>query len=453
MAVLGVLLTLPGASTLPAQQGTMVLLRGSVVDSQGHPVAGATVTLAEPGAPSVHVSTDAAGDFRLSTPRFASYPLRVDTQDHQHGQLRADGTQTPLRIVVKPLPPMEFADQPEFTVAGITDWTAVGGHGSDATLRTSEDLARGTAALKATDAPEGLAHPSRPGEAEYRAALVCRDQGHFAEAQAHVERALRGGDAADFHRLAGELDEHAGDALGAVREEERAAALEPSEPNLHALGSELLVHRAILEAADVFARGVRLHPESERLRTGWGAALFAEAKYDEAARELCAASDLEPSNRETYVLLGKVALAAPSPDRCAQDRLARFQQRYPADGEANYLAAMVQVKAGDRARAALLFGQVHAADARYAEARLQLGILASAQGKAAAAQADFERAIAADPQLAEAHYRLAVLLDRAGHAAEAKEQFATHARLVKEQADAVERERQAVKQFVMGSAS
>ena len=39
---------------------------------------------------------------------------------------------------------MEFADKPDFTIAGVTDWTAVGGHGSDSTLRTSEDLARET---------------------------------------------------------------------------------------------------------------------------------------------------------------------------------------------------------------------------------------------------------------------------------------------------------------------
>ena len=46
---------------------------------------------------------------------------------------------------------MEFADRPNFSVAGVTDWTAVGGHGSDASLRTSEDLARETQTLNAGD--------------------------------------------------------------------------------------------------------------------------------------------------------------------------------------------------------------------------------------------------------------------------------------------------------------
>ena len=67
---------------------------------------------------------------------------------------------------------MAFADKPNFTVAGITDWTAVGGHGSDSSLRTSEALARETASLK-PESPEGHASGSA-GETEtkLRAALA-----------------------------------------------------------------------------------------------------------------------------------------------------------------------------------------------------------------------------------------------------------------------------------------
>src|SRR5581483_65808 len=71
--------------------------------------------------------------------------------------------------------PMEFSDAPNFTVAGVTDWTAVGGHGSDAILRTSEDLARETMALKAQGAgssPAGSAVDSSQTESRLRAALT-----------------------------------------------------------------------------------------------------------------------------------------------------------------------------------------------------------------------------------------------------------------------------------------
>ena len=43
---------------------------------------------------------------------------------------------------------MDFADKPNFTVAAVTDWTAAGGHGSDAVLRTSEALNREALTLK-----------------------------------------------------------------------------------------------------------------------------------------------------------------------------------------------------------------------------------------------------------------------------------------------------------------
>ena len=46
---------------------------------------------------------------------------------------------------------MEFDDKPNFTVAGVTDYTAAGGHGADTSLRTSESLARETLALSGRD--------------------------------------------------------------------------------------------------------------------------------------------------------------------------------------------------------------------------------------------------------------------------------------------------------------
>jgi tetratricopeptide (TPR) repeat protein len=73
---------------------------------------------------------------------------------------------------------MEFSDQPNFTIAGVTDWTAVGGHGSDSTLRTSEALARETLTLRQDGSGPGAS--GFPGgakewneeEARLRAALA-----------------------------------------------------------------------------------------------------------------------------------------------------------------------------------------------------------------------------------------------------------------------------------------
>ena len=61
----------------------------------------------------------------------------------------------------------------------------------------------------------------------------------------------------------------------------------------------------------------------------------------------------------------------------------------------------------------------------------------------------YEQAIAADPQLGEAHYRLGVAYDRLGEADKAKQEFQLHDQIEKAQAEAIERERRKVKQFLV----
>ena len=506
MLVLAVLIPIRIAP-LAGQADTMILLTGKVVGLDGKPVAGAEVKLREPVAKDLSGMTDGSGGFQLMTRRQARYHLTADTTDHRHGELAVAEPGAGLQIVVKEAAgtqaALDFADKPAFVVAGITDWTAVGGHGSDATLRTSEEMARQTAALKTSavagdhkikskeDAPEvGLREAVRAqpesyaanralgnfylqkarfadasdflekasrlhgGSApdEYDAALACRGEGNFARARQHVAGALAKEDRAAYHELAGELDERLGDPLAAAREDERAAVLEPSEGNYFTWGSELLLHRAIWQAVEVFSRGARMHPESQRLKTGWGAALFGGAKYDEAAERLCEASDLDPANRETYLFLGKVGLGSPSPPPCVGQKLRRFVGLRPEDPTANYNEAMMLLKggsAGDRARAAELLEKTVALDPHFANGYLQLGILALARRDNAGAQVQLERAIRADDSLAEAHYRLGVLYGRAGDSEKAKVQFARHEALVKKQAEAVEKERREVKQFLV----
>src|SRR6202040_1324842 len=47
---------------------------------------------------------------------------------------------------------MEYSEETNFTIAGVRDWSAGGVHGSDATMRTSETLAKEAAALKSDSA-------------------------------------------------------------------------------------------------------------------------------------------------------------------------------------------------------------------------------------------------------------------------------------------------------------
>lgn len=401
--------------------------------------------------------------------------------------------------------PMEFADKPNFTVAGVTDWTAVGGHGSDSSLRTSEALTRETLTLKPdgksaagpTDANEseaslGAALAAAPGNFDanhrlgdfylhqgrfqesvpllerasqidsgndrnqYDLALACQGVGDYKHAHAIVTEMLVHQDDADLHRLAGELDEKLGDPLAAVREYEQAARRDPSEQNYFEWGSELLLHRAVWQALEVFRKGAEAYPQSGRMLTALGAALFAGARYDAAALRLCEASDLNPADPKPYIFMGKIEIAAPNPLPCIQAKLGRFVQQQPTSASANYLYAMAVLKnhqesASPQAtqQAEALLQKAVALDSKCADAYLQLGILSSSRGDFGKAIGFYNQAIAADPQLSESYYRLGVAYDRTGDQAKAREEFQLHDAIEKKEAEVIENQRKEIKQFLV----
>jgi tetratricopeptide (TPR) repeat protein len=322
---------------------------------------------------------------------------------------------------------MEFSDQPNFSIAGVTDWTAAGGHGSDSVLRTTESLANAAAALKSA-----------------KLATVASSS----STSANVRKA-------DAVRLSGERFETAGDALSAVHAFEQAATLDPSEPNYFAWGSELLLHRAIWQAEAVFRKGVTAFPTSVRMQTALGTALFAGARYGEAAQRFCTASDLDPTASEPYLFMGKMQIVAPESLACIESHLSRFAAREPTNSAANYLYAMSLLKTQEHApnpntvqHAESLLKQAVGLDPHCGDAYLQLGILATAQHDAPQAIRYFTIAAQATPNLADAHYRLGVLYDRTGEHEKAKQEFQLHDQIKHQQAAITEQQRRDIKQFL-----
>ena len=197
-------------SSQPASGST---IQGTVLDSAGQAVADASVKLERQGSSGFDgASTHSGGSFSFSGLGAGTYLVSAEKAGSKSRKesivLTADENVTRLNLVLnKPATDhgdpavstatsnqtMEFADQPNFTVAAVTDWTAAGGHGSDSSLRTSEALTRETLTLKSADAKGG------PGSSE-----------------------------ADRHRKAGELDERMGDPLAAVHEFERAVRWNPA---------------------------------------------------------------------------------------------------------------------------------------------------------------------------------------------------------------------------------
>lgn len=404
---------------------------------------------------------------------------------------------------------MEFSDTPNFTIAAVTDWTAAGGHGSDAILRTSESLARDTIALKTADAGVksvgSATTPANDTEAElrmwlagspasfeanfklgrfylqagrygdaiplleaafrlnagsaaneYDLALALEGACQYSQARGHVRNLMAKQTTPDLLRLEGELDEKLGDPLAAVKALQQAVRDDPSEENTFAWGSELLLHRAIWQAKDVFEAGVKRYPKSPRLLTALGSTLFACALYEDAAQRLCEAADASPDSPEPYLFLGKIEMASPNALACVRPKLADFASREPLNALANYYYAMAIWKDAGLSADAETLDKVDALlrkatqlDAKCGEAYLQLGVLASTRRDEAKAIEFYLKAIEANPQLSEAYYRLAVAYDRVGERDKAKREFQLHEEMERQQKAAVEEQRRQVKQFLV----
>jgi tetratricopeptide (TPR) repeat protein len=451
-AVVVLLLSLPAvktfAQTPAAEPRPVITVSGTVRNSAGNPVADASVFFEEKAtAASVETKTKTDGTFSFLALRPGTYTVRAEKAGMRApasaSLLLSLGEKKQVDLVLESSPAsqssspsdkksagtsaaMEFDDKPSFTVAGVTDWTNVGGHGSDTKLRTSESLARETATLKSGE----------PGDASAAGSEAARE--------------------ADAHRLAGDRDERSGDPLAAVREYEQAVRLNPSERNYFAWGTELLLHRAIKPAAEVFTRGSAAHPKSARMLAGLGAALYASGAYADAARRVCEASDLQPADPTPYLFLGRMEKAAPDPLPCVEQKLARFAHDQPANALGNYYYAISLWKRGRGSENSANFQQAEALlqkaiadDPKLDEAYVQLGVLYSARGNFPEAIGAYKKAIEVNPESGEAHYRLALAYKRVGQDEKSEQQLQLYKQADKSETAAIEQQRREIRQFLI----
>jgi tetratricopeptide (TPR) repeat protein len=266
--------------------------------------------------------------------------------------------------------------------------------------------------------------------------------------------------------------------LQAVREYQRAAELDPSEPNLFDWGTELLTHRALEPATEVFSKGNRLFPKSVRMLVALGVAWYARGSYDQAAQCLVNASDLAPDNPTPYLFLGRMQSVETAPSAGLIERLGRFAQLQPDNALANYYYAVSLWKQSasavepgrynerDNERStrveSLLQKAVHL-DPKLGAAYLQLGILYSQRKDFSRAISAYQKAIEVSPEqfspeqvtpemnetLEVAHYRLAQAYLRTGDKTRAHEELQLHDRLAKKTKEKTEHERREIQQFVI----
>ena len=515
----------------PSQEAT-ARVEGIVRDSSGHPVASASVSLTQPGhrtelrsvtndagafsiggiPPGSYSMTLAKRGFRNATEdsiklspaqkKHCEFILQTETVAASTGSQQSFGDQ------------IHWDDRPSFTVAGVTDSTASGGHAAETRLRTGEALAKEALKLKGEESaahspaasltsgnpeveralrtslrrnPTGFEPNHEAGEfylraGKYPEAVPLLNNAYSANPQDHAnavdllfamqyagqltqarERAqdllagksLGRSEQADFHRMLGDIQEKSNDPLEAVHEYERAAALDASEQNYFAWGSELLLHRAAAPAIEVFGKGVHLHPESARMLAALGVALFTSGSAVDGSQRVCDATDLDPSNPAPYLFLGKMQEATSSPLPCAEQKLARFAEKLPNSARANYYYGLALWKRHRGAEsqqilvhARTLFEKAAAIDSKLDVAYLQLGNLEYSQASFAAAIAAYQKAIAANPEGSEAHYRLGLAYKRAGENARAQAEFDRFKQLDRTEAERVERQRREIQQFL-----
>jgi len=324
----------------------------------------------------------------------------------------------------------EFFDEPQFTVAGVTDTTNLGGHGSNVVVRTKEALAKDVVSLGATPVTrESVTKESPPSP------------GQTPPSSVQIRSA--------------QIEEKQGNPLQAVHEYQRAAEMNPSESNFFNWGAELLVHHAVEPAIEVFTKGNRLFPESARMLVGLGVAWYARGSYDQAARRLCEASDLNPGDANPYLFLGKIQSVETTQSEGLVERLQRFARLQPENALANYYYALSLWKQRKNLDDAQTVVQVESLlqksvrlDPKLGPAYLQLGILSSDRKDFSQAISAYQKAIAASPRLEEAHYRLAQAYRRTGEQSKAQQELQLYDQLSKQTAEEVERERHEVQQFV-----
>ena len=469
----------------PARAAT---LQGYVRDSSGRPLANATVfleptTAGQTPANSMQIAHTAAdGQFSFAPFPAGAYTLRAEMNGYGRtvvGPLNLTSKETEKVDLVlvpdKASEAPEFFDEPQFTVAGVSPATNAGGHGSDTVLRTSEALAKATVSLGAeSTSPESTSHESAP--------ISTTSISTAAESTLRDAVARNPKDPALHHRLA-EVEEKLGNPLEAVREYQRAAELDPSEPNLFDWGTELLTHRALEPATEVFTKGNRLFPKSARLLIGLGVSFYARGSYDEATRSLVEASDLAPNNPTPYLFLGRMQSVQATPSEDSVERLRRFAQLQPDNALANYyyavslwkesvIAADTDAEAEHDAervkRVESLLQKATHLDPKLGAAYLQLGILYSQRADFSSAISAYRRAIAVgseavspeevkpqfaspqlDEKLDEAHYRLAQAYLRTGDKASAQEELQLHAEISKKIKEDTARERREIQEFVI----
>ena len=411
------------------------IVTGTVCDSENRPVENATVALeSDDHAHKFTFQSDSAGRYRFKAVPAGNYELRASKSGYgvaKNGPVvlhKMESKSLKLRLPTEEAAatgqdnpaPVNFSDEIHFNVAGVSDPSNLGGHGSDTVLRTKETLAKDTASLKHEAAIQPNNNPNE--------------------------------DVANMHVRLAEAAESEGRPLDAVHEYQQAAELQPSETHLFAWGADLLLHRAFEPAIEVFTKGHRLYPSSVRMLLGLSVATYDQGAMEQGKKLLVEACDLNPVDPTPYLFLGKLQEAEKIEPAGWPERFARFVRLRPENPLAHYYHAVALGKQEPVSEnLAVIEAELKRAielDPQLGGAYLELGILYSQRKDYPEAISAFQQAIEVTPLPAEAHYRLRQVYSRMGEAEKASKEIALFKQISEQKKNEAERERHKIQQFV-----
>ncbi|HEY0759361.1 MAG TPA: tetratricopeptide repeat protein [Acidisarcina sp.] len=256
-----------------------------------------------------------------------------------------------------------------------------------------------------------------------------------------------------YHSLAGDADEKSGRFQQALLHFQAAARLNPSDPNLYALTTELLRHWTWPEAIEIANYGDRLYPGSSHFKMAAGFAYYAKGDYKPAVQVFSGLLQSDPENAQLADLLGRSCSLLADDERAACGGIYEYAERHPGNPILTTYAAVAILHEPqdkqDLEKAATMLRSAIAADPTYPEAYFQLGVLEQARLHWIESTAYLQKSIALRPKWAEAHYRLSRAYAHLGRREEAQAEIALQQTYSQESKQALNTKLQEVMKFVL----
>jgi len=231
---------------------------------------------------------------------------------------------------------------------------------------------------------------------------------------------------------------------------QNAAKLDPSEPNLNAVGLELLKHWSFDGAIKIYQYASEQYPASPRLQAGLGIALYGNAQYEKAAAVFSRLLLSFPSEAHARLLGISCDALKTQADEC--EELFRYLSLHSSDIAAASLAAAAVLEWHDTARYALareLLGNVIARDRGSADGYYNMGVLDQAEAKWNESIPMLTHAISLRPHWSSAHLRLAQAYKHLDQNDQAHREASLASHFRSEEDAAMQNKREVIKTFVM----